>query len=176
MRDDGFGSRCSIVTGNCKKLFQSGLESTKCEALEQLRPILDQLNTGNAPELPLRVQTVLNGIKGELVNFQSPLQICKSKSRLYLLTNCQEVVREIQKTTHGIGRCLARLPSVQSSPRRDSRMWDVGKKADDLAREMQQALFMVQSPSSRYIRRSALFLWSIQEVILCCVHGSGFCK
>lgn len=117
--------------------------------LEQLRPILDQLNTGNAPELPLRVQTVLNGIKGELVNFQSPLQICKSKSRLYLLTNCQEVVREIQKTTHGIGRCLARLPSVQSSPRRDSRMWDVGKKADDLAREMQQALFMVSASEER---------------------------
>lgn len=115
--------------------------------LEQLRPILDQLNTGKAPELPLRVQTALNGIKTELVNLQGPLQICKTKSRLYLLTHCQDVVSEIQKTTHGIGHCLARFPIAKSPQTRDiAQMREVSKQADDLAREMQQAQFSVTSP------------------------------
>jgi hypothetical protein len=106
--------------------------------LEQLRPILDQLNTGKAPGLPLRVQIALNGIKTELVNFQGPLQTCKSKSRLYLLTHCQGLVKEIQKTTHGIGHYLVRFTLAKST-----QMGDVGKKADALSREMQQAQFAV---------------------------------
>jgi len=120
--------------------------------LEQLRPILDQLNTGKAPELPLRVQTALNGIRTELVNLQGPLQICKSKSRLYLLTHCQEVVSEIQKTAHGIGHCLARFPIAKSPQTRDiAQMREVSKQADDLAREMQQAQFSVRTtPILRY--------------------------
>ena len=103
--------------------------------LEQLRPIVSQLNTA---ELPLRMRTALNGIKAELVNFQGPLQTCQTKSRLYLLTHCRDVVKEIQKTTHGIGHCLIRFPSAKSS-----QMGHVSKKADDLAREMQQAEFTV---------------------------------
>lgn len=118
--------------------------------LEQLRPILDQLNCGKVPQLPLRVQTALHGIKIELLKFQGPLQTCKSKSRLYLLTHCYEVVKEIQKSAHGVGHCLMGFSlSKNASQIRDSQPLDVGKAAEDLAHEMQQAQFTVfYSPPS----------------------------
>jgi hypothetical protein len=129
----------AVVIGELNKVVQEAREApVEKESFWRLVSYLDQLNTGKAPGLPLRVQIALNGIKTELVNFQGPLQTCKSKSRLYLLTHCQGLVKEIQKTTHGIGHYLVRFTLAKST-----QMGDVGKKADALSREMQQAQFAV---------------------------------
>lgn len=107
--------------------------------LEQLQPILAQWGNVKTHDLPLRVQTALHGIKSELLNIQEPLQLCRKKSRLYLLIHCETLVKEIQKATYGIGHWLALVPSSNNS-----QYQDLGKKADEIAREMQQACFRVQ--------------------------------
>lgn len=115
--------------------------------LEQLRPILDQLNCGKVPQLPLRVQTALSGIKLELVKFQGPLETVRTRSRLYLLTHCHQLVQDIQISTRAVGSCLVCFSlSKNASQMRESHMLDVGRKVEVLAHQMQHAHFKVTPP------------------------------
>lgn len=106
--------------------------------LEQLQTIVTQLEPLTTSELPNGIQTALKGIKSELHTFQDSLQLCNSKSRLYLLTHCRSLVNDIHLTTHSIGQWLMLVPHALPTQLRN-----LSKNVDYLAREMQQAQFMV---------------------------------
>jgi hypothetical protein len=107
--------------------------------LEDLQPILSQLQNVMMDDLPPGIQVGLDGIKADLHKFQPILHLCKTRSHLYLLIHCHVVVESIQETTHNIGQWLLLIPA----PARTFHSKDLSLKTEELAHEMLQARFLV---------------------------------
>jgi hypothetical protein len=108
--------------------------------LEELQPLLTQLQNMMINELPPGLRVGLDGIKTELQKFQQQtLHMCKSRSRLYLLIHCRILVENIQETTHTIAQWLSLIPA----PARTFHSKELSSKTEELARTMLQAQFLV---------------------------------
>ncbi len=114
--------------------------------LEDLQPILSQLQNVMVDDLPPGIQVGLDGIKADLHKFQPILHLCKTRSHLYLLVHCHVVVESIQETTHNIGQWLLLIPA----PARTFHSKDLSLKTEELAHEMLQARFLVWWSNSSF--------------------------
>ncbi|CAM6085217.1 unnamed protein product [Calypogeia fissa] len=115
------------------------------EYLKRLEPIVVEVN--KARESSPNLLQILESLSNDVENANQLIKICTRKSRIYLLTHCRSVVKQLESVTHSIGRSVGLLPlsAVQELP-------DTKQLIDSLSQEMQKAEYQVQETEERIYR------------------------
>lgn len=115
------------------------------EYLKRLEPIVVEVN--KARESSPNVLQILESLLTDVENAYQLIKICTRKSRIYLLTHCRSVVKQLESVTHSIGRSVGLLPlsAVQGHA-------ETKQLIDSLSQEMQKAEYQVQETEERIFR------------------------
>ncbi|KAG6550122.1 hypothetical protein Mapa_008078 [Marchantia paleacea] len=115
------------------------------EFLKGIVPVVIEVNK-TRDSSPVLLQ-VLEGLYRDVENANQLIKICTSKSRIYLLTHCRSVVKQLENVTHSIGRHLGLLPlsSVQGHIA-------AKEQIEKLSQDMQKAHYHVQETDERICR------------------------
>ncbi|EFJ37231.1 hypothetical protein SELMODRAFT_77081 [Selaginella moellendorffii] len=118
--------------------------------LEKILPVLRELHDKNVRDTPpMRVS--LESLEREMKKAQELIQLCGSKSRIYLLLHCRTLVKQVQDITHEIGRCLSLIPLASMNISVDSR--EVTSK---LLVDMQSAQFRAAAADEELVEKIEL--------------------
>ncbi|KAK9279387.1 hypothetical protein L1049_013066 [Liquidambar formosana] len=110
---------------------------------KRLQLVLNQLLRSSLENLPACVHTALKGIAGDLTKAAETVAVYRSRSKIFVLINCQPLCVSLQERTVAIGGWLALLDSaLQDVP-------DLRKKVADLSTDMKQTQFQVTENEER---------------------------
>lgn len=115
------------------------------EYLKRLVPIVVEVN--KARESSPNLLQILESLTNDAENANQLVKICTRKSRIYLLTHCRSVVKQLESVTHSIGRSIGLIPlsAVKDLP-------ETKELIDSLSQEMQKAEYQVQETEERIYR------------------------
>lgn len=113
--------------------------------LEQILPVAVELHKGR--DYSRDVVDIMEGLRKDLDNANELIMVCTTKSKIYLLTHCRSILKQLEKITRDIGSRLSLIPlgAVQGH-------MDAKALADDLGEEMQRAQFRVKETEERICR------------------------
>ncbi|CAN6469850.1 unnamed protein product [Victoria cruziana] len=117
---------------------------------ERLDLLLNQFfksTAAAAGELPTSAQTALRGIAADISKANLTLNSYRTRSKIYVLINCQTLCDALLDCSTSIARWLALLQS--SLAESDSESADLRRKTADLSSEMQLAQFKVTENEER---------------------------
>eukprot|EP00850_Spirogloea_muscicola_P000805 SM000003S11050 [mRNA] locus=s3:489668:494857:- [translate_table: standard] len=107
--------------------------------LQKLKTIFQELSARSVKG-SAQLRSALDALEAELRRMGELVTQCSSRSRLYLLINCRSLVKQMQKSTHELGRCISLIPlaMLDMSP-------EIIEQAQLLAKEMQLAEYQVSA-------------------------------
>ncbi|KAJ7531673.1 hypothetical protein O6H91_14G053800 [Diphasiastrum complanatum] len=113
--------------------------------LEKMVPVVIELHKGRDGS-PHAID-LLETLRRDVDETDELVDLCTSKSRMYLLMHCRAVVKKLESVTHSMGRSLS-MVSLSSVQGRE----DTKDLVDILSSQMQEVQYQVQDSEERIYR------------------------